>query len=297
MTASQSRGNNIRASLEGLMNNYLEALVAHDPTRLHLARGVKHTENTIEIPVGEGLWGTASDNATYRLYVCDPAAGQVGLFGLMKENDFPVIVSIRLKTEKDLITEIESIVARGGERPIPTKNLVKPRQAFLENLAPSERVSREEMVRISDLYFQALVQDNGDIVPWGENCNRLENGMQTTNNPDLKLPGVTSNPLALGCREQINAKSFAYITEIRPRRYTVIDEERGLTLGTFMFHHRGTIKSVEVPGVGKVEMIPAARRPFTVAVSELFKIRNGKIRAIEAIMTSLPYGAKSGWDD
>jgi len=40
-----------------------------------------------------------------------------------------------------------------------------------------------------------------------------------------------------------------------------------------------------------------ARRPFTVVVSELFKIKNGKIREIEAIMTSLPYGAKSGWDD
>ena len=44
-------------------------------------------------------------------------------------------------------------------------------------------------------------------------------------------------------------------------------------------------------------MIPAARRPFTVAVSELFKIKNGKISQIEAVMTSLPYRAKSGWDD
>ena len=44
-------------------------------------------------------------------------------------------------------------------------------------------------------------------------------------------------------------------------------------------------------------MIPIARRPFTVVVSELFKVQSGKIREIEAIMTSLPYGAKSGWDD
>jgi hypothetical protein len=46
-----------------------------------------------------------------------------------------------------------------------------------------------------------------------------------------------------------------------------------------------------------VEMIPVARRPFTAAISELFKVAGGKIKEIEAIMISLPYGAKSGWDD
>ena len=297
MTASRVSEKYNRASLEGMLDNYLEALIAHDPVRLPLSRTVKHTENTIEIPVGEGVWATASDSATYRLDICDPQAGQAGFFGLMKENGFPILISARLKTEKGLVTEIETIVVRGGERPIPTENLIKPKQVYLEALSPSERVPREEMIRISNLYFDGLVQDNGDIVPWGDECNRLENGMQTTNNPDVQLPGSSFNPLSLGCREQMNSKMFAYISEIKPRRYTVIDEERGITFGTFMFHHAGTVKSVEVPGVGEVEMIPAARRPFTVAVSELFKIKSGKIEQIEAIMTSLPYHAKSGWDD
>ena len=297
MTSSRGKETD-RAYLEDIQNRYLKALIAHDASRLPLAKTLKHTENTVELPVGEGLWATASDDASYRLYVCDPQGGQVGFYGLMKENGFPIIIASRLKIEEGLITEIENIVVRGGERPIPVENLVKPRPVFLETLAPSERVSREEMIRISDLYFDALEKDDGDIVPWGDDCNRIENGTQTTNNPDIKLPGATSfNPIALGCREQINSKSFVYITEIRPRRYTVIDEERGLTFGTFMFHHAGNIKSVEVPGVGEVEMIPAARRPFTVVVSELFKIKNGKIEAIEANMTSLPYRAKSGWDD
>jgi hypothetical protein len=286
-----------RASLETLMNQYLEALVAHEPARLPLSKKVKHTENTIAIPVGEGLWATASDLPTYRLYVCNPQEGQVGFFGLMKENGFPIIISSRLRIEKGLITEIENIVVRGGERPIPTENLVRPRAVFLEALKPSERVSREEMIRVSDLYFEGLVQDNGDIIPLWDECNRIENGMQTTNNPNLFPLDPKRPPMPLDCRGQINAKSFAYITSIKPRRYTVIDEERGITFGTFMFHHTGTIKSVEVPGIGTVEMIPIARRPFTVVVNELFKIKNGKIREIEAIMTSLPYGAKSGWDD
>src|SRR4030042_6713962 len=91
-----------RASLEALMNQYLEALVAHEPERLPLSKKVKHTENTIPLPAGGGLWATASDLPTYRLYVCDPQAGEVGLYGYMKENGFPILIAARLKTEKSL---------------------------------------------------------------------------------------------------------------------------------------------------------------------------------------------------
>jgi hypothetical protein len=177
------------------------------------------------------------------------------------------------------------------------QNLSKPRPIFLETLKPEEKVSRSELIRVSDLYFDALEQDNANFLPLWDNCNRIENSMQTTNNPGLFPHDPKRPPMPTDCRGQINAKSFAYITSIKPRRWTVIDEERGLTFGTFMFHHKGTVKSVEVPGVGTVEMIPIARRPFTVVVSELFKVVSGKIWEIEAIMTSLPYGAKSGWDD
>ena len=121
--------------------------------------------------------------------------------------------------------------------------------------------------------------------------------MQTTNNPGIKLGDSKFNPIALGCREQINSKSFVYISEINPRYHWVVDEERGLTFGTFLFHHKGTIKSITVPDVGEVDLIPAARRPFTVIVHEIFKIQSGKIREIEAVMTALPYRAGTGWDE
>ncbi len=296
---TSSRGKHVdRAYLEDLQDRYFKALIAHDPSRLPLAKNVKYTENTIELPVGEGLWATASDDATYRLYVCDLLGGQVGFYGLMKENGFPIIIASRLKIEEEHITEIENIVVRSDELFVNVENLVKPRPAFLETLSPSERVPREEMIRIPNLYFDALETDDGDIVPWGEGCERVENGTQTTHNPDIQLPGTSSfNPLALGCREQINSKSFIYITEIKPRHFTAIDEERGLTFGTFMFHHTGNINFAEIPEAAGLEMMPSARRPFTVVVSELFKIKNGKIMAIEANMISLPYRAKSGWED
>ncbi len=78
MTPSRQSKEIDRAYLESLQDQYLEALIAHDPSRLPLSKTLKHTENTIELPLREGLWTTASDDATYRLYVCDPQGGQVG---------------------------------------------------------------------------------------------------------------------------------------------------------------------------------------------------------------------------
>jgi hypothetical protein len=285
-----------RVFLEKLMDNYLEALIAHNANGLPLAKKVKRTENTIPLAVGDGLWATASDMPTYKLYVADPQSVQVGFYGYMKENGFSILIASRIKVVKEEITEIEDIVVRAGERPFVEENLKKPRKIFLDALKPEEKVSRAEMVRVSDLYFDALEQDNGDICPFYDSCNRIENGMQTTNNPGL-FPAVPGKPpMPVDCRGQISSGSFAYITNIRPRRWTVVDEERGLTFGTFVFHHPGTVAYKDVPGIGRVEMIPIARRPFTVVVSELFKVQNGKIREIEAIMTSLPYGAGDGWE-
>jgi hypothetical protein len=45
-----------RACMTGLVDRYLAAMVKHDPSGLPLAKGVRYTENTAEIQVGEGLW-------------------------------------------------------------------------------------------------------------------------------------------------------------------------------------------------------------------------------------------------
>ncbi len=286
-----------RPYLEGMVDRYLNALVAHDPSRLPLAKNVKFTENTIPLPVGEALWQTASDLPAYRLIACDPQNGQVGFFAFMKENGFPVILAARLKVAREEITELETIVVREGQRPIPEENMQRVKPLYLEALKPEEKVSREEMLRVSDLYFDALEQDNADIVPFYPECNRVENGMQTTNNPDLFLTPEGETPMPTDCIGQINARTFIYIASIRPRHWTVVDEERGLTFGTFVFHHKGTLRSFTLPDGTERRIIPIAQRPFTVVVMELFKIQNGRIREIEANMVSLPYGAGSGWDD
>src|SRR5262249_14649866 len=49
-----------RGALLKLADNYLAALVAHDPRKVPLASDVKVVENVTRIKAGEGLWKTAS---------------------------------------------------------------------------------------------------------------------------------------------------------------------------------------------------------------------------------------------
>jgi hypothetical protein len=55
-----------RACLRDIMTQYLESLVANDPSLAPLADNVRMTEDTIETPIGEGLWATATGIGEYR---------------------------------------------------------------------------------------------------------------------------------------------------------------------------------------------------------------------------------------
>jgi hypothetical protein len=74
-----------RACLTGLVDQYLAAVVAHDPKRLPLSADVKYTENDQAMAVGDGFWGTATGIGGYKLVVPDPVSGQVGFIGSMRE--------------------------------------------------------------------------------------------------------------------------------------------------------------------------------------------------------------------
>ena len=42
---------------------------------------------------------------------------------------------------------------------------------------------------------------------------------------------------------------------------------------------------------------PAGLRPFSEEVAEPYKIKDGKISALVAVMTGWPHGGASGWSD
>jgi hypothetical protein len=227
-----------RTCLEGIADQYLAAMVAHDASKAPFADNVIFTENTIKLPLTEGLWFTASGLGDFRIYICDLKSGQVAWVGGVKEHNKPVILSLRLKVVNHMITEAESIVIRD----VDEKNLANfklTERPFTEFLDPSDRVSRDEMVKIPELYFNALkILDDKDV-PFADECYRLENGMGTAGT----FPGAPEPPPGMPssskCRNGKISPMLKTIYSVTPRRTPVVDEEKGITWGIYCFNHRG----------------------------------------------------------
>jgi hypothetical protein len=278
-----------RVCLQGFVNQYLSAIVAHDPLRLPLAKNARYTENGQELNMNDGMWRVATAVGDKNLYFADPRAGQVGWRGIIEENGHKQIVILRLKIENRKISEMEAIICREGGALHNPKGLTD-HPIFAEALPPDDRPSRQELVNIANSYFEGLEQVTGKITPFDPGCTRMENGTVTANNPESKDHGRMS------CGDQFNIPGFsAVITKVRERRYPVVDEERGLVLAMLFFDHAG-IPEVKLPDgtLRKINM-PPFDTPFTFMIGELFKIRNKKITRVEAVLLAVPYGMPSGW--
>jgi hypothetical protein len=284
-----------RACLKGLVDSYLAALVAHDSSRVPIARDVKFVENTVPQHPGDGLWKTASAlPTTFKIYVPDPVAEQVGFIGVMRESDKPVELGLRLKVHKGRIIEVEHLVAR-QIRDTSIPNLQTPRPGLLAVVPPAERSSREELLRIGATYYDALVNSDGHAAPFADDCLRRENGMQTTGNPPPATPGRGTMG-AMGCAAQLDTRVMSYIKRIEPRRVEIADVETGLVFGLSQFRHPMEEKSLKIVGVPGVDSVDMPFKPFDLPAAHIFKISGGKIHEIEALGFTMPYDSKTGWE-
>src|SRR5262245_47026503 len=79
--AGQSTPTCDRACLNGLLDGYVDALVARDPSRLPPAGARTFTENGQRLDLGDGLWHTVTGKGRYALRLADPDRGQAVLMG------------------------------------------------------------------------------------------------------------------------------------------------------------------------------------------------------------------------
>jgi hypothetical protein len=298
-----------KACLEGFIDRYLDALVAHDPKLVPLARNVKFTENGQRLEPGDGFWRTMTAKGSYRLFVTDSLTGEVAFIGTVREQarnpgeSTPAVMAIRLKIANQQISEIETLIARSERAARGFEKLGNPHHLFTETVPPAERMSREDLIRISNMYFSGMQQNNGKgDYPFADDCNRIEMGAPTTNAP---LPAGQTRPdpktattysSAWSCREQFESGLLHFVTRIRDRRYVAVDPERGLVFSFVFFDHSaGKTRTFQTPDSRTVTNGPTS--PWTWELAEMFKVEKGKIRQIEAIMDHSPYGMNSGWSN
>jgi hypothetical protein len=172
-----------RTCLIGMLHSYLDALGHKDRGLAPFARDVRYTENNVEMPLGEGLWGSIGGVSATGLEVADPATGNAAWFGTVQEHGNGAFLALRLKVADGRITEVESVVQRKPTHPAPFGDPAKLQHdpAFQEVLPPEQRRERERLMAVANGYFSTVEQNDGQIfTSFDPDCQRTENGISTT---------------------------------------------------------------------------------------------------------------------
>jgi len=145
-----------RAELYAVLDRFLAALNARDPHALDWAPGAHHSENNVMLEIGDGVWGTIDRLGDYQLRFADVKTGQVGYFGTVHEAIEESAFSLRLKVnEQGQVCESEMVVVRQSDSGIKFENCRYWDKPIL-NANVEAQVSRDEMIRLSNGYFDTL---------------------------------------------------------------------------------------------------------------------------------------------
>jgi hypothetical protein len=294
-----------RACLIKTTDQYLAALVAHDPAKAPLAKDVAFVENVKKMKPGEGLWKTASGGPTaFKIYVPDPTLQQAGWLGVIQQDGKPVILALRLKLQDGKIVQAEHIYAAPGNFPGAKDNVVTVRPGLLKEIPAAQRLPEDKLLKIGISYYAALDDNNGSEAPFAADCQRRENGMTTAGQGAGAPPGnkdPNKSPVAHDCKGQIDSGSFTYIDHIDNRRMIAADPVTGLAMGFSHFRHPLTNLPYKVKHVDGSTSERTSEDfkmgPFDLPAAHIFKIgADGKLHEIEAIGFLTAYKSPSGWE-
>lgn len=281
-----------RDDLYALAERYLAALAARDAAGVPFADDAFITENNVVLAPGDGCWNTVTAVHPYRLFMAEPAAGprpsQVAVFTAIEETDALNPVCVRLEVAGGQITGVETVVARNKDEGFPFGPQAfhhKPEMAL-----PVQPATRDELVQIANGYFETIERNDGTIrTRFHPQCNRVENGVQTTNNAQFPLPIAR-----LGCEAQFALGWYRYDDALRARRFPLVDGKQGLVLAYGFIDHSGRLGDYTLTDGTPVRS--PVRRPHSYYLAEAFKIVDGAIRQVEADFLTVPYRMPSPWD-
>jgi len=258
-----------RACLKDMVTKYVDAMVAHDPSRLPLAANVRFTEDSQEMKPSDGLWKTVTRKGDFRQDYIDLkkqiAASHVQVF----EENAQVLYSVVLRVADRKITGIETLVDRiTPNSRFKPDSLEKPLPGMSAPVPAGKGMPRAEMIRTALFYPEGL--RIGSFVtaktPFAKEAYRVENGTfiagvggPRPNSPDILTQKIILHP-------DVKASVAA------------VDEEEGIVL---LWMNFGDTNSY---GAGNA-----------LVTFEAFKVWGGEIHAINAFFRILPKETQRGW--
>ncbi|KAL1848732.1 hypothetical protein VTK73DRAFT_10067 [Phialemonium thermophilum] len=289
-----------RACLEGHISDFLAALAAHDPSTLPTTEDVTYVENGQTLPLGTGEWLVAGPPGKYRHTFSDPDAGQVGTITTLTENGVAAIYIVRLKLEPDgRISQIETQITRDPGGAALYEKMGQPEAVWLEAVPRDQRLPRETLIQLANRYYTGMQRNDprGNYSFFDQDCNRLEDGLQTTNVRSGDAYGHSNDTVfaSLGCEAQFQTGFLGFVTRIRDRRFPVVDEERQAVLAMTILDHNGTVRVLPDVNGTSSPIPPYFDVPRTLAATEGFRLRGDKLFRIEMTLIEVPYGMRSAF--
>lgn len=258
-----------RACMKDLLTTYVDAVVAHDPSKLPLAGNVRFTEDSQDLKLGEGLWKTVVRKGDFRQDYIDLrkqiAATHVQVF----EANAQILYSVVLRVSDRKIVGVETLVDRilpnGKYQP---NALEKALSGMSAPVPAGKRMPRAEMIRIAKFYPEGL--RIGTFVdaktPFSKESFRVENGTFMTGEGCPKAP----------CTPILTQKIITH-PDVKVS-VAAVDEEEGSVL---LWMNFGDTNSYG-PGNALVTL-------------EAFKVWGGEIHAVNAFFRILPKETQRGW--
>ena len=287
------------------------ALAAGSVTQL-LAVGARCTVNGHRIdPTGsgpasapDGLGLLIGSTLLAQGPVIDVDTGQAGLFAVAHPgrpatddgpvdggaaDGGPVVVGLRFRGGAGplLVDELEVLVSPPGRSSVFAPDRLGTGNPIFDAAVDGPAPSRADLVAVAASYFDDIEAGTGHT-RFQPGCQRIENGFQTTSIPAVAGGAATA--------EQFERRFFAYITAVRGRRYPIVDRARGVVWAVAFLDVAGTVTHLQRPDGGRVELPERLRRPRSTLLFERFKVIDGALAWIEAVMVNLPFGAPTGWE-
>ncbi|MCB2066693.1 MAG: hypothetical protein KDE15_08655 [Erythrobacter sp.] len=290
-----------RACLELVVDTYLNAMVAKDLSALPLAADVRFAENGVQLEPGQGSWATIDGLGTYRHVFADPHSGNVGVITTVTEHGAPAMLDLRLHVAGGRIDAIETLYIRDPGGYARYEEMAEPEATWLDVVPEGQRLSRNQMVAVVNRYFSAMVRNDGrgDYTFFHPDCDRLEHGLRTTNLPTSEAYGHSQNTdfRSMDCRRQFGMGFLGFVTDIRDRRFLVLDEERQTVLAMVYLDHDGSVRELPLSTGDTFVLPPYFNVPRGLTVVEGFKLMDGMIHRIEMTLIETPYGNPPPWTD
>ncbi len=253
-----------RTCLGGLLTQYIDALVAHDASRLPLADSVKVTVDGKAGNLDEGIWETVTGFQGFRQDYLDLDKQVAAAHMVFHEGDNHILLSVLLHVDGNShISGVESLI----QRLTPTsrfqpRELGAPIRGMNDPIPAGEKMSRANMVRIALTYTEGLrvgnFTDGG--TPFSAECYRVENGLIMATGDTLYTQNIMVHPGVLAS-------------------VAAVDEENGTVLLWMNFGHTG-----DSYGVGN-----------SLVTYEAFKVWGNQIHSINAFFTGLPINTARFW--